>query len=216
MADFDNTRALADVAQSGDVARMAIVLDVDETVLDNSPKQLEQDRLVAEREGLSLQTLEGDMTDLSVLSDASFGLIFHPCSNSFSREILPVWKECFRVLRRDGILLVGFTNPVRYVFDDERQENGSLEVRHALPYSDETHLTPEELERIVVGPGQPLEFSHSLEEQIGGQLAAGFVLTDLFEDRYEDRSVDPISAYLPTFIATRAKKLADRSGEDSL
>ncbi len=33
------TAALADVAQSGDVARMAIVLDVDETVLDNSPYQ---------------------------------------------------------------------------------------------------------------------------------------------------------------------------------
>ena len=33
------------------------------TVYDNSPKQLEQDRHVAEREGLGLRTVEGDMAD---------------------------------------------------------------------------------------------------------------------------------------------------------
>lgn len=27
-----------------------------------------------------------------------------------------------------------------------------------------------------------MQFSHTLEEQIGGQLEAGFVLIDLFED----------------------------------
>src|SRR5688500_2989165 len=31
------------------------------TVLDNSPKQLAQDRLVAERDSLTLETVEGDM-----------------------------------------------------------------------------------------------------------------------------------------------------------
>ena len=48
------------------------------TVLDNSPRQLEQDRRVAEREGLALRLIEGDMADLSVFSDESFGLVFHP------------------------------------------------------------------------------------------------------------------------------------------
>src|SRR3972149_11600688 len=35
------------------------------TVFDNSPLQLEQDRFVAEREALSLKTVEGDAADLS-------------------------------------------------------------------------------------------------------------------------------------------------------
>src|SRR5437870_2744265 len=35
------------------------------TLLDNSPKQLAQDRMVAERDRLSITTIEGDMRDLS-------------------------------------------------------------------------------------------------------------------------------------------------------
>src|SRR5258708_30070488 len=105
------------------------------TVFDNSPMQLDQDRLVAERDGLTIETIEGDMADLSELSDEAFDLIVHPCSNCFAPEIRPVWRECFRVLRAGGVLLAGFTNPVRYLFDDERMQNGSLEVRHSIPYS---------------------------------------------------------------------------------
>ena len=75
------------------------------TVLDNSPRQLAQDRFVAERDGLSIITVEGDMRDLSMFSDQSFGLIFHPVSNLFVPDIRPVWRETFRVLRRDGVLL---------------------------------------------------------------------------------------------------------------
>ena len=47
-----------------------------------------------------------------------------------------------------------------------------------------------------------LEFSHSLEEQIGGQLEAGFRLTGL----YEDHSVSPLGKFIPAYIATQAVK----------
>jgi hypothetical protein len=53
------------------------------------------------------------------------------------------------------------------------------------------------------GPDAPLEFSHTLAEQIGGQLQAGFVLTGFYEDRRRD---DPISHYMPASFATRARK----------
>ncbi len=178
------------------------------TVFDNSPRQLAQDRLVAEREGLVLETVEGDMADLERFADASFDLIFHPCSNAFIPDVRPVWRECARVLRVGGVLLAGFANPVRYIFDDERMENGNLEVRHALPYSDLRDLSEADLRRIVVDPCRPLEFGHTLDDQVGGQIAAGLALTGFFEDRYEDADQDPLSQYLPTFIATRATKLA--------
>src|ERR1700733_13652660 len=35
------------------------------TVFDNPPRQLGQDRMVAERDGLTIDTVEGDMADLS-------------------------------------------------------------------------------------------------------------------------------------------------------
>jgi 2-polyprenyl-3-methyl-5-hydroxy-6-metoxy-1,4-benzoquinol methylase len=53
------------------------------TVFDNSPAQLAQDRLVAERESLELRTVQGDMRDLSAFADGSFDLVFHPVSNLF-------------------------------------------------------------------------------------------------------------------------------------
>jgi SAM-dependent methyltransferase len=174
-------------------------------VFDNSPRQLRQDRLVAQRDGLDLDLVEGDMADLSHFSDDTFGLIFHPCSNTFAPNILPVWRECSRVLRPGGVLLAGFTNAVRYLFDDERKENGSLEVRYSIPYSDLEHLNEQHIQALL-NTGAPLEFGHTLEDQIGGQLIAGLMLTGLYEDKYPREENDPISRYLATFIATRAIK----------
>lgn len=172
------------------------------TVLDNSPRQLAQDREVAEREGLDLTTLEGDMADLQALADASFDLIVHPCSNCFVPDIRPVWREASRVLRPGGILLAGFINPAHFLFDETLAASGRLEVRHSLPYSDLTSLT--EAERTGhLDDGDPLWFSHSLEDQIGGQLDAGLTLTAIYEDASEDH---PISRFMPTFLATRTVK----------
>src|SRR5215213_2517011 len=53
------------------------------TVFDNSPAQLSQDQLVAEREFLSIRTEEGDAADLSRFGDESFSLVFNPCSTVF-------------------------------------------------------------------------------------------------------------------------------------
>jgi len=173
------------------------------TVLDNSPKQLAQDRFVAERESLDLETVQGDMRDLSAFDDESFDLVFHPVSNLFVPEVRPVWKEAFRVLRRGGSLLAGFLNPVVYIFDLElADDTGEVRVRYSLPYSDGTSRSEEELGR-QIERSEPLEFSHTLEEQIGGQIEAGFLISGFYEDRHRD---DPIAAFMPTFVATRAIK----------
>ena len=174
------------------------------TVYDNSPRQLAQDRMVAERDGLSITTLEGDMRDLSVFADQQFDLVFHPVSNLFVPEVRPVWAEAFRVLRPGGVLLAGFLNPVVYIFDRAQADQGVLEVRHALPYSDLHSITEAERQQSF-GANAPLEWSHTLEDQIGGQLEAGFVLTALYEDRHRD---DVVAKYTPTYIATRAVRPA--------
>jgi len=173
------------------------------TVFDNSPRQLAQDRMVAEREGLSIATVQGDMADLSAFADASFDLVFHPVSNCFAPEILPVWREAFRVLRPGGILLAGFCNPVTYLFDPYKMKEGILQARYSLPYADVTDM-PEEERLALYGP-TPLEWSHTLEEQIGGQLAAGIHLVGFYEDTDNDES-NLITRFLRPFIATRAIK----------
>jgi SAM-dependent methyltransferase len=176
------------------------------TVFDNSPRQLAQDRLVAERDGLAIRTVEGDMADLSVFSDGCFDLVFHPISNAFAQDVLPVWREAYRVLRPGGILLAGFMNPAMYILDTAlADEKGIFAVVHTLPYSDLADLTDDQLARCFA-ERWPLEFSHSLEEQIGGQLAAGFLIAGLYEDCYPPERNDAISRIMPVFIATRAIK----------
>ena len=89
------------------------------TVLDGSARQLDQDRFVAQRDSLSISTVEGDMADLSMLEDESFDLVFHPVSNFCVPDVRPIWGEAYRVLCEGGILLTGFVNPFTYLFDQD-------------------------------------------------------------------------------------------------
>lgn len=171
------------------------------TVLDNSPRQLGRDRDVATREGLTLRTVLGDMRDLSVFPDASFDVVFNPVSNVFCPDLAPVWQESFRVLRPGGILMVGFLNPDIFIFDiTALEERGELIARHQLPFST-LDLSDAERQRSY-GNG-PIEFSHTLTGQIGGQLAAGFTLTDFDEAPHH---ADATARYMPGYFATRAIK----------
>lgn len=177
------------------------------TVFDNSPAQLGQDRMVAEREGLKIETVEGDMRDLGFFADETFDLIFHPCSNSFVPDIKPVWREAHRVLKNGGALLAGICNPILFVFDYEEMKRSNLKVRHKIPYSDLTDISEGERQQLI-DDGEPLCFGHTLEDQIGGQANVGLAVTGFFEDKWsEDAEHATISEFLPCFIATRSVKL---------
>lgn len=201
-AEMDGLEVLCLASGGGQQTPVFAATGARVTLLDNSPKQLERDRMVAAREALDIRLVEGDMRDLSAFADESFDLVFHPVSNLFIPDVRPVWREAFRVLRRGGVLLAGFLNPSLFIFGSETDEHNKLEVKYTLPYSDLTSLTEEERTRLLPH-GEPLEFSHTLEDQIGGQLDAGFYLTGLEEDRHTELR---IAQYMPTYIATRAVK----------
>ena len=48
-----------------------------------------------------------------------------------------------------------------------------------------------------------IQFSHTMEEQIGGQLKAGFILKEIYED-YNNSGI--LKEYAPSFIATLSMK----------
>jgi len=176
------------------------------TSFDNSDEQLAKDKFVAERDALDLQVVQGDMADLSMLDSESFDLIFHPVSNVFVEDIRPVWRECHRVLKPGGRLLAGFMNSMFFLFDHEEAEtSGKLEVRYALPFSDIKSLPKEKLDKIQED-GVAYEFGHTLEDQIGGQIAAGFIISGFYEDDWDDEA-SPLNRFAPMYISTHAIRM---------
>ncbi len=114
--DLEGLDVLCMASGGGQQGSILAAVGAKVTVLDNSLKQLEQDRFVAEWHALPIATVEGDMADLSVFSDQSFDLIVHPVSNCFAPDVRPVWKETFRVLCQGGVLMAGFNNHDGRVF----------------------------------------------------------------------------------------------------
>jgi SAM-dependent methyltransferase len=196
------TDVLCLASGGGQQGPVLAALGANVTVFDNSPSQLKQDQLVAEREALVLRTVEGDAADLSMFADESFDLVFNPVSTVFMADVRAVWRECARVLRHGGILMTGSMNPVHYIFDLYKADEGVLEVAHPIPYSDLTSIPKEDLDELIE-KGLPVEFGHSLTDLLGGQCAAGLMITDLYEDYMMD---SPLHNYHPSYIATRAIK----------
>lgn len=215
LPDIRGKRILCLASAGGQQAPVLAAAGAEVTVFDASAKQLEQDDMVAQRDRLDLTTVQGDMRDLSMFVDESFDIIVHPISNLYVPDIRPVWSECFRVLRAGGRLLSSFFNPVVFVADrsPEWAVQGLIRPRFRIPYSDTRDLTETELAD-KQAKGDALVFGHSLSEQIGGQLAAGFVLKGFLEDdQPQPRFV--IDRYLPTFLATYAVKPRDHASDES-
>lgn len=167
------------------------------TVLDYSLQQLESERMVSQREGYNIRIVRADMTKPLPFDDGEFDLIFHPVSNCYVKEVKPIFKECYRVLAPGGVLLSGLDNGVNFMFvnEDDRSKlcrfpfdpTSNPEQRAALEAEDDG-----------------MQFSHTMEEQIGGQLEAGFILTHLYEDTngygvFHEHNI-------PSFVVTRAIK----------
>lgn len=167
------------------------------TVLDYSPKQLESERLVAQREGYDIRIIRGDMTKPLPFQDGEFDLIFHPVSNCYVQEVKPIFRECFRVLKPGGVLLSGLDNGINFLFDDEEKRDRLNE----FPFDP---LKNREQREALEKSNDGMQFSHTMEEQIGGQLEAGFRLTHLYEDTNGAGTFH--EHHIPCFLATRAIK----------
>ncbi len=166
------------------------------TVLDYSGSQCEAERIVAAREGYDVEILQYDMTKPLPFADETFDLIFHPVSNCYVEEVKPIFRECHRILKKGGVLLCGLDNGFNYIFDDTETF-----VRNKLPFNPlKDPLLYEEMLKSDSG----IQFSHTFEEQIGGQLEAGFILTDVYEDTNGEGKLHEHN--VPTLWATRAVK----------
>jgi SAM-dependent methyltransferase len=206
--NLQGRKVLCLASGGGQQAPIFAALGAEVTVLDASPLQLAQDRYVAERDNLQIGLVEGDMADLSAFADASFDLIFNPPSTLFVPELAPIWQECYRILGAGGLLMTGFLNPDEFIFDHVALDTeGTFVVKYPLPYVEHETLDPEALAARMRNE-EMFHFSHSMEAQLGGLTAAGFVVTGFYEDRRPEAEGNPICHFMPSYYVVRALKLS--------
>ncbi|MBR3503299.1 MAG: class I SAM-dependent methyltransferase [Clostridia bacterium] len=197
--DLKGKKLLGLASGGGQQMPIFAALGADCTVLDYSKKQLESERLVAEREGYAIDIVRADMTKPLPFEDACFDLIFHPVSNCYIQEVEPVWRECFRVLKPGGALLAGFDLEINYVVDEQDET-------HIIGYLPFNPLKNADQMKLLQDSDAGVQFSHTLDEQLGGLLRAGFRLTDLYQDTNSQGAL--FERRIPTFMAVRALKEA--------
>ena len=204
--DIKGKNILCLASAGGQQAPVLAAAGANVTVYDISEKQLAQDQFVAKRDDLTLITMQGDMANLSEIPDNTFDYIINPISNLYIPNVNPVWRECYRVLRANGVLLASFYNPVLFVFDRDidLEKRGLIKPKYTIPYSDMDSLSKEQIQE-KTKKSEAIVFGHSLTDQINGQLDAGFKLTGFYEDEHPSPRF-LIEQYTPTMIATRAEK----------
>ncbi|MDR0916836.1 MAG: class I SAM-dependent methyltransferase [Oscillospiraceae bacterium] len=194
---FGGAKFLGLASGGGQQMPIFAALGAECTVLDYSDAQLASEKLVSEREGYAIDIVKADMTKRLPFDDSAFDVIFHPVSNCYIEDVQHVWDECFRVLKCGGVLLAGMDNGLNFLIEKDEEP---LVIANKLPFN--PLKNPEQLV-LLAACDDGVQFSHSLEEQLGGQLKAGLRLTDLFED-YNDSGA--LAKYAPCYIATRAVK----------
>lgn len=169
------------------------------TVLDYSERQLESELLVAEREGYDITIVRADMTERLPFEDESFDLVFHPVSNCYIQDVQHVWDEVARVLVPGGRLLAGLDNGFNFVVDVDDESH----IVGRLPFDP---LANAEQMAELDATDSGVQFSHTIGEQIGGQLRTGLELLDVYDDTNGEGYLHEHG--VPTFWATLSRKRA--------
>ena len=99
-------------------------------------------------------------------------------------------------IKKSGILLSGLDNGFNYLFDEDEER-----IVNKLPFN---ALKDRKMYEKSVKYDWGIQFSHTIEEQIGGQLKAGFILTNIYQDTNGEGKLHEFN--VPTFYATRVIK----------
>jgi SAM-dependent methyltransferase len=172
------------------------LLGADVTVFDLSDIQLERDRQAATHPALHVETIQGDMRDLSVFSDGFFDIIWQPYSVNFVPSVEPVFREVARLLKPGGTYFLQFANPFVRAVDDEAWDGNAYPLNR--PYLDGEEVTKYFPHWDVTQPDgtqakleSPYEFRHTLGTVMNTLVDNGFVFLGLWEWQVGEKGPQP-------------------------
>lgn len=176
LADIKGKKVLCLAGAGGLQAPLLACAGAKVTVIDISDKMLDQDRAVAERENLQIEIVKGNMCDLSMFGDDVFDYIINPPSLMYVPELSVVFRECYRVLKRGGVLIIMAPNPINYVCDYiDDADGGYYKAVHRMPFCSRDH-----------DDSDWIEYGHTMESYLGGQIECGFLINGYVECQRED------------------------------
>ncbi len=176
LADIKGKKVLCLAGAGGLQAPLLACAGAKVTVIDISDKMLDQDRAVAERENLQIEIVKGNMCDLSMFGDDVFDYIINPPSLMYAPELSVVFRESYRVLKRGGVLIIMAPNPINYVCDYiDYADGGYYKAVHRMPFCSRDH-----------DDSDWIEYGHTMESYLGGQIECGFLINGYVECQRED------------------------------
>ena len=164
------------------------------TLMDYSQKQLQNDIIFAKEEGYPLRAIQADFTEPFPFEDDEFDVIVCPVSLVYARELFPIYLEMARVLKKGGILLLGMDNGINFITNDEER------IENYFPFDP---IANKDQEKIMIANDCGYQFSHNLEETIGGLLRVGFRIEDLFDDYNSEGRFKELK--IPSYFALKAR-----------
>ena len=173
--NISSMKVLLIAGAGGQQAPLFAAIGADVTVIDISEKMLEQDRAIAIRENLKINIEKGNISDLSRFSNEYFDMIINPPSLFYLPDIIPAFKECYRAMKNGGIFIMSAPNPIDYIcnYDSERDIYIAC---NKLPFIAHEH------DKRCADSGW-VEYGHTLESYIGGQVNYGLSITGFYEDK---------------------------------
>jgi 2-polyprenyl-3-methyl-5-hydroxy-6-metoxy-1,4-benzoquinol methylase len=206
LENIKNKNILLVAGGGGQQAPILAAAGANVTLLDISDKQVELDRRVCSEFNLQVVFKIGSYTDMNAFQDETFDYIVNPVSNCFFKDLDVFWENASKLIKKNGSVLVGFINPVTFQFDFEKANLGEFVLKYPQPFSDLESLSDEEKRRFM-REETPIEFGHSLSDQLGLPLRHGFSVTGFFEDGWGSEPDRPIENFMPQFIAAKFTKL---------
>ena len=193
--DFDTLEGQSVLLLAGGGGKQSAayaLLGAQVTAFDLSQEQLQRDQQVAEHYQVEIETIQGDMRDLSALPKDHYDIVDQPYSLNFVPNATEVFAQVAQVIKPGGLYRFMCANPfVAGMTERDLHEDGYVLRRpyvqgERIVYEDQPWVYDQSQAKI----DPPQEFRQTLSSLIAGLRSNGFNIEKLHEDMAYSVDID--------------------------